>query len=303
MDDFASGMAVVLPFNAAMGLNWADAHIGRFPRFGVGISGGFTTLDFGPFSNLLDMLAPGVSEQVTTWGGFPLPGVILEGRLGGFFLPFDIGAKVGFLPTSPDAFDRLDYFSAGADIRYAVLEQGRIVPAISLGVGLNHLSGGVSRGLGDQSFTNTVDIAGTPVTQTINVTGPSLEIDWATTTIDLKAQISRSLAIVTPYIGFGASHGWSRVSYGLNAGDISSPDLPNLDELREVLGGFGIDTSQVDSVLSGFSSETSILGWGFRLFGGVSFNLPLIRLDLTGMWNLSVDAPSYGVTLGARLQI
>ena len=33
---FADGVANALPFNSPIGLNWSDAYIGQFPRFGAG---------------------------------------------------------------------------------------------------------------------------------------------------------------------------------------------------------------------------------------------------------------------------
>jgi len=307
MNEFAESMALALPFNASMGLNWSDAYIGRFfpsipPSFGVGVSGGFTTMDFDAFGNLVDMFGQGLglSDEITSLGGFPLPGVILEGRIGGFFFPFDMGVKVGFMPTSPGPFDRLNYFLVGADIRYALLEGGIILPAVSVGVGFNRLSGGVERGLGDGvQFTYANPVTGTSHTLTVN--DPTLGIDWSTSVIDFRVQVSRSLFIITPYLGFGASHGWSRVSYGLDA-DIDSDDFTP-EELRAILAGFGIDSDLVDggAGLRGFSSEVPINGWSFRAFGGLSFNLPFVRLDLTGLWNIRDN--NFGATLGARFQL
>ena len=299
MDAFAEGMARELPFNAALGLNWSNAHIGRLfpaapPHFGVGVSGGFSMMDLGTFAGLLDMVAPVVSKDLAALGGFAMPALMLEGRLGGLFLPFDLGVKIGFLPTAPGPFDRLDYFVVGGDLRYAVLKGNAVLPTVSVGVGINRLSGGAERGLsGGMEFVHLAD--GTE--HTIAVSDPTLGIDWETTTVDFKAQVSKSLLVVTPYLGFGASRGQSKVAYGLNA-DVSSQTLG--DDLKEVLAGFGISTDTVDGALRGFSSRREVGGWALRVFGGASVNLPLFRLDLTGMWNLK---QSYGLTLGARFQL
>jgi len=287
METFAESMARSLPFNASMGLNWADAHIGRFfpafpPSFGAGVSFGFTTMDNDPLANLLNGFLPGLSGDLLSWGGFPIPGAMLEGRIGGFFLPFDVGVKIGWLPDFPGNFN-VDYFIVGADIRYAVLEGNLILPTISVGVGANFLSGGVGRELDRIEFNYG---GANPLT----IANPTLGINWQTTTIDFKAQVSRPLLIITPYLGVGASIGWTTVSYGL---DTNITDMAMTNELREILGAMGID-------LDGFSYSIREFGWGFRAFGGLSFNLPFIRLDLTGLWDFGNN---FGVTFGARFQM
>ena len=294
MDSFADSMALALPFNASMGLNWSDAYIGRFfpsipPHFGAGVALGFTTMDIDPLRGLLGKF--GFPDTLPDWGGFPIPGAIVEGRLGGFFLPFDMGVKVGFLPFNPGPVDRLDNFLVGADIRYAVMEGNLILPTISVGVGINYLSGGIERGLDDVHL----GFMGPEGADTLIITAPRLGVEWETVTLDFRAQVSRSILIITPYVGIGASHGWSRVSYGMDADIGSSYHSP--EEVRAILRQMGIDTDGE----AGFSSEREINGWSFRAFGGISFNLPLIRLDLTGLWNMRDG--NFGVTLGARFQL
>ena len=294
MDAFAESMARSLPFNASMGLNWSDAYIGRFfpsipPRFGVGIVGGFTTMDISPLGSLLDTFSPGLSNDLFDWGGFPIPGAMVEARIGGFFLPFDVGVKIGYLPNFPGTFD-VDYFLVGADIRYALLEGNIILPTISVGVGFNHLSGGVGRSLGNEFSVDYMDQYGS---QTLRIGAPRLGVSWETTTLDFKAQVSRPILIITPYIGIGASLGWSRVAYGLDAEVRSTGDL---DLAREVFKDYNINIEG-----QRLMSEHETFGVNFRAFGGVSFNLPFVRLDLTGLWDIRDN--NFGATLGARFQI
>ncbi len=52
---------------------------------------------------------------------------------------------------------------------------------------------------------------------------------------------------------------------------------------------------------TGFSSEAEFSGWSFRVFGGMSINLALFKIDVTGMYNF-IDK-NYGISLGTRLQI
>ena len=49
LDSFSEAMALSLPFNSTIGLNWSDAYIGQFlrlpPHFGAGLSVGVTALN------------------------------------------------------------------------------------------------------------------------------------------------------------------------------------------------------------------------------------------------------------------
>jgi len=295
MDVFAESMARALPFNASMGLNWSDAYIGKFfpslpPHFGIGISGGFTTMKIDPIMDLLDIF--GFPEQLPEFGGLPIPGAMVEGRLGGLFLPFDIGLKVGYLPFNPGPFDRVDYLLVGADIRYALLEGNVILPKVSVGMGLNYLSGGIERRLGRGIEISYRDLDGP---QILGIEAPNLSVQWSTATLDLKAQVSKQIFIVTPYLGIGASHGWSKVSYGLDA-EITTNG--NLEQAKEIFRQYGID---IDEEMRRLSSELGIGGWSFRAFGGVSVNLLLFRLDFTGLWDIRDN--NFGATMGARIQI
>jgi hypothetical protein len=99
--DFSEKMAKSLPFNSSLGLNWSDAYIGKIfpsvpPHFGIGGSFGFTTMDLPALKTLAGQLGYGM--PFTTDRLF-FPVYTLEGRLGGFFLPFDIGVKFGTLPS------------------------------------------------------------------------------------------------------------------------------------------------------------------------------------------------------------
>ena len=289
MDTFASSMSRSLPFNAGMGLNWSDAYIGRFfpsipPRFGFGISGGFTTMDLDSFDGLLEMF--GVAGDIAAMGNrLPLPGMMLEGRIGGFFLPFDVGVKIGHLPNWPGSFD-MTHLIVGADIRYAVFEGNIILPTVSVGVGLNHLSGRVSRSTGNVGFGFEYDGAN----HVLDIAGPQMGLEWATNTLDFKVQVSRSILIITPYVGIGVSHGWSRVGYDLE-GDVSG--------LAEAISSGLFAAIDIDD--NSFRWERTVTGWSVRAFGGISFNIPLIRFDLTALWNM-VDN-NYGITMGVRFQI
>jgi hypothetical protein len=75
--------------------------------------------------------------------------------------------------------------------------------------------------------------------------------------------------------------------------------LPDRNAINTVLKGAGVEG--IDFSGKGFSTVFEETGWSLRAFGGLSVNLALFRLDLTGLFNF-FDG-TYGVTLGARLQV
>ncbi|MDR1029706.1 MAG: hypothetical protein LBL76_02395 [Treponema sp.] len=293
VNGFSETLARSLPFNASLGLNWSDAYIGQLigvpPHFGVGLSGGLTTMDLGAFEDVADLF--GISMPVST-NLMPMPGYTVEGRIGGFILPFDVGLKCGILPPVDFSEDfRFDYTLVGGDIRYALLK-GPILPHVSVGVGLNYLKGGLN---------TAIKGAGTTFTfggHNLALSDPEIGFSWETTSLDVKAQISKSLFIITPYLGLGVSHGWSKAGYTVES-DLQYDGDPvtgtNLNEIQQAIG------DDLDLTEQGFSSIIKNNGWGFRVFGGLSFNLLVIRLDFTGMYNFLDN--KFGGSLGIRFQL
>jgi hypothetical protein len=308
VDDLSDAMAKALPFNSTIGLNWSDAYIGQLigapPHFGVGISAGATTINLGSVNQILGYFGKslgdfGLNSSIGD-GGMVLPAYTAEARIGGFILPFDLGIKVGYLPKM-DALSDLDYLLIGGEVRYAILKGNVVLPKVSIGVGVNYMHGGI----GTDIDTGT---PGTPFSvdgQNLEITNPRLDFTWESTSIDLKAQVSKSFLILTPYLGLGASWATSKVGYEVNSevtygGNSLTRDAVNT--INDALGG----AAPIDLTNAGFSSyKENSNGWSFRAFGGLSVNMAVIRLDLTGMINF-LDLQNYaafGATFGVRFQL
>jgi hypothetical protein len=292
VDAFSTQLADSLPLNSAQGLNWCSAYIGQLldvpPHFGVGISAGVTMIKAEKLSALTN--AFGVSLPIE--GMFPNPGYTVEGRIGGFVLPFDVGLKVGYIPpVGPDKF-QLEYFLVGGDFRYALLEGGAVLPELSLGVGVNYLSGGILAKIGK-------DISFNWKSDNLTLTAPSLDFSWETLNFEFKAQISKSFLIITPSLGIGVNY--ARTKAGYMATTKLTPS--NNTILNDLTGEFGVEFDKDN----GFSSIKEITGYGMRLFGGISFNLAVIRLDITAQAatgnNFNFAVLSYGAGLAARFQL
>jgi len=308
VNNFTKSMANSLPFNSTMGLNWSDAYIGRFiaipPHIGVGVTTGFTTMDFGSINQLLEMFNVPLPIDVNL-GGLPLPGYTADARIGGILIPFDVGVKFGLLNIEKGFWDffkidnvdfTMNYRLIGFDLRYALLGSKKSPLKISLGAGFNWMDGGISMPIPD-----VVPLSFKFGNYTIDLPSPGLGLNWSARSLDFKIQASVKVLILTPYIGFGATHAWSRAGYGLtteenikiNGDDIDLEDIAIMDELKDY-GLAGI-TSR------GFEHYDEVKGWSFRAFGGFSINVTFLRFDITGMYDFL--SKNYGVTFGTRFQL
>jgi hypothetical protein len=298
LSNFSDELVKSLPFNSSIGLNWSDAYVGKFfpsvpPHFGVGGSFGFTTMDLGAIENLAKVLGYDLP-----FGGSKLyfPAYTAEGRLGGFFLPFDVGVKFGMLPGTKlwGTSTKMNYLLLGADLRYAVLDgkSRTLLPNISIGLGFNYLKGGLSSSVGQA-----VDIDVNGTTDRITIDKPDVELSWSTKSLELTLQISKNILIITPYLGFGASYSWSEVGYDAdaavqyNGNDITQSDI---NALRPVLGGINLGSG-------GISSSKQDGAFGLRGFGGISLDLMVFHLDMTGLFNFFDK--NYGAQIGFRVQL
>ena len=298
---FSEDLAKSLPFNTTLGLNWSSAYIGKLipsvpPHFGVGAMFGVTTMSLPAVKDIAGYMG---YELPFDAGKIPLPAYTVEARLGGLFLPFDLGVKFGYIPDTKLWGKKLnvDYLLVGADLRYALLDKKLpIIPKISIGVGLNYLKGGIGTTIGSaQEFTYGSD--------TLRIDKPELNFKWDTVTLDFKAQASISLLILTPYIGVGGAYGWSNAGYSVNApitingtNPLSPADISNIDNFLKSAGLDGVD---IDS--DGISSIIKNKAFSFRAFGGLSINVTFIKFDLTALYNFRDN--NFGGSFGIRFQL
>jgi hypothetical protein len=307
--DFSDEVAASLPFNTAIGLNWADGYIGQFPHFGVGLTVGATSIPYEIMEPVFDMLdnftLPSELDFIEKWGA-PMPAYTLDARLGGFILPFDMGVKFGFLPDEAKVLMpfQMDYLLVGGDVRLALLKGKGAAPDLSVGLGYTYLDGAIyleDLVAGDQvidvfSLVDPVYPGGNYAD--LIITSPDVYFNWQAHVIDLKVQASKKLAIITPNIGLGVSYGLSKAGGGLESSltfdDDTAADFSDIQALFESLG-YPVPTS------TGLAVATQeVEGMAVRAFGGIGFNLWVLKLDLTGMYNFT--SGSYGVALNTRIQ-
>ena len=314
VDGFIDDFAYSLPFYSTLGLNWSDAYVGKMPSgigFGAGIAAGFTTMDFSSVYNLLNMFNLDIPVENTASfqnTGLPFPGYAAEFRIGGIGIPMDFGIKYSYI--SPSLFDSftgnfsntpsfsLNHMLIGADIRFTPVMMKVFPLNISFGFGFNYLTGGIKATIpsGDASFTFSDGIR----QLTLNPADPQLGIEWKTFNVELKTQVSFPLKFFTPYTGIGLSYAQSeagyRVSSGLSVTDSYGSPV-SLNSVEDTLKSFGL-TGVSETGFETIKKENS---FNMRVFGGFSFNLAFIRLDLTGMYNIL--GGNLGASLGLRFQM
>jgi len=265
LDDFKGGLHAFLedinlslPDSTLSGVTWSDAYIGQFigvpPHFGVGLATGVSRFRVAGLAKTLDLVGSELPMNELIF-----PTIALEGRLGGFILPFDIGLRFGFLPEVQIKDIGLKYLHYGADIRYALLKQNLVLPNISLALGYYGTSGALSYVFNPAKIAKVDDL--------ISTDDETLAIDFQTNVIDARLQVSKSFLVVTPYAGFGLSYDITDSSYTL----ISETDT---------------------------ASEKR---WQYRVFGGLSFNIAVVKIDLSGMYNFKSE--NWGANLGLRVQL
>jgi hypothetical protein len=294
---FSEDLAKALPFNSALGLNWSDAYIGKVTdgHFGAGISVGVTTMGMSSIQRLVTSFGTDISLD---WNKMPIPAYAIEGRVGGFFLPFDIGLKFGILPSINMFGISLDYLQVGGDLRYAILDgiDNPELPNVSLGFGVSYLKGGI---VTSADTSQTISFGNN---DSIRLGDAAVNLEWNTVSLDLKAQISKTFAIVTPYLGLGGSYAFSSAGYSVDA-PITMNGQPitqaDINTINSYLRDYGLE--EVDVSADGISSILKINDFSFRGFGGLSLNLAAFRLDLTGLYSL-LDG-NFGGSVGLRFQL
>ena len=302
LKSFTEAMAKSLPFNSTVGLNWSDAYIGQItgipPRLGVGITAGATLISMNFIKDLVNEFGDFTLPNIPI--GLPLPAYTADIRLGGFILPFDIGFKVGYLDSSGIGFINslgvnINYLLIGGDIRYALMTRKVIPMKFSIGVGFNHLKTGISTSIFDNSepmFFGPSNAYG------IQVVESDIGAGWQTTCFELKAQVSFPVAFITPYAGAGLSYSRSKVGYQVNSPIEILDDSGTFELIRDFLKTIGVINF---SLIDGFESTMSQTAINLRIYGGLSFNMPFFKVDLTAMYNIRDSG--FGATIGLRFQL
>ncbi len=278
LNDFCAELCNVLPNTQAQQNVWAKSWIGYLipkPHFGLGVNAGAAVIDISSITRTIRALGMNTSDFPEK---FIMPTVSADARIGGFFLPFDIGFTICGLDTSVMGLDSkikpvtASYFSVGGDLRYNVLDLKAFETRISAGAGFYYTKGSIR--LVDDEF----------------ATG---KFDFNATTIFLSAQISAKFLIFVPFAGTKVMFSKSEVEWAIDdikwknifSGNYESAiekaiewnllprkigggaDSGFFEDIHPIVfGGLGLDAGPIDITFSGsFDIPSRIAGAAFSL--------------------------------------
>lgn len=250
MDDFGTELGIAVPQAAVQQNVYAEAFIGKLfpsvpPHFAVGFNTGFTHLNTEGISKAADKLGiSGVKDKLY----FPVLNADL--RIGGVLLPFDIGLSFMSLDVSKfvkmDADFTAEFFTFAVDARYALIEDGLIIPAVSLGVGYSMNKG---------SFGASNDDA-------------EVNVDYDVKTLYGQVQVSKTLNIPVVRIGFTPFVGLRGVM----------SNYSNDWNWKVKESTIKAAVSALDVKTSGTASSGGFGGFQPQIYGGVGFNFFFFQL-------------------------
>lgn len=285
LNDFADQLGFSVPQAAVQQNVYADAFIGKVfpsipPHFAVGFNTGFTHLNTSGIAKAADAL--GISGVKSD---FYFPVLNADIRIGGVFLPFDIGVSFMKLDVSSlstmDADFSVDFYTIAVDARYAILEDGLICPGLSVGVGYSMNSG---------SFEAKNSSA-------------SASVDYDVQTLYGQLQVSKAVNIpvvnigFTPFLGLRGviskySNDWAWKYKGQYATQIAEAAAD---------AGYTVATSG-----NGTASSDGFGGFQPQIYGGVGFNFMLIQFTASicaDLRHIGGDDNLWSGALSLRLKV
>lgn len=195
VQNFSKELTFSIPMSASQQNVWADAYIGKlFPavpiHFGFGVNASATRLSTKELSKTAKIFnIDNISDS------YYLPYASFDLRVGGVFLPFDLGimfTKFGPFDANTNGMSlNIDLLTVGFDLRYAILEGNLILPKWSVGLGYIYNKG--SLGFGN----NDVDV----------------DFDYKMQTMFVETQVSKTIFIFTPFVGIKALVTKSNTNY------------------------------------------------------------------------------------------
>ncbi|HAZ95810.1 hypothetical protein [uncultured Treponema sp.] len=278
LNDFCDDLADVIPNSQTQQNVYAEAWIGKiFPgfHFGAGVNAGVSALDV---STLKDAaLALGVDDVKDINDTLVFPTITVDARLGGIILPFDIGITAMSIDTSKigavdEAIDpvAIDFFTLGADIRYAIFQGGFMRPKWSVGAGFYYTKGGVD----------------------VDDDSAKASLDFKSTTFMVNTQASIKLLCLVPFIGGRALFSKTSVDWKVNAdwaSIIAEESDTYYDGVADALK-WGILPSSFSGSSSGFSVYPQV-------FGGIGLDLLFLNLTVSGSYDIASKIPSAAVSV------
>ena len=226
----------------------------------------------------------------------PLPTTSLNARIGGIYLPFDIGLLATFtIPNILDTFTITPFeysyniSTFGADLRFAICKGGFILPKISLGLGYIYSNQKHSFNLTRKNI-ETSDGSGYTSSEV------NFDMNCQIHTFFAQVQVSKKILFLVPYAGLrvryvvqNSNYSWSYLSqYQQNDG---------FDDYSTISEGSGSGS---------YSNSFDDFQWTMEclnptVYGGIGFKMPYSELSLNASWNIVSNYFSFGLLTEFKL--
>ena len=277
LNTFTENLNYVLPNSQSQQNVWAQAWIGKLiPGFhlGAGLNAGAAEMDVTPLKDAA--LALGIEEAGDVPDKLAMPTVTGDLRIGGFILPFDIGFNFCSVDSTKFGEDfeskidpvAFDFYTIGADLRYALVQGGGFVPRWSIGVGGYYTKGNVS---------------------VANSTAKA-SLDFETTTIYASTQASVKFLCLIPFVGGRVMA--SRSTAGWNATANWSEILDDGPFLQQAL--------EIGLLPESFGGQETV---DFRdniipqVYAGIGLDLLIINITASASYDFKNSIPGAAVSV------
>lgn len=304
-DDVTDLLSDVISENSSLLGAQPDAFIGKlFPsipvHFTAGLSFSGTFINTEEFTDAVQDLANGIQNTYNPTSAdenifsidfdlpshLPMPTAAFNLRLGGIFLPFDLGIYgiTTFNDTikdiSVDDFNfGLNYTTFGVDFRYEVYKGSTFLPKISAGIG--YIYSNLDFDFSMSKEVEDLKIAGIPIKDA--VLNSDISLSSTTHTLFAQVQASKKLLVFEPYIGLKLF--MSRVQnkydwqYNTTANELYTPitDLLEDSDSSDSTTDFGADTIAT------------------QFFGGLGITLAKFQMTFNGAYNAKTNYWSVGL--------
>lgn len=256
LEDFSIQLFDVIPNVALQQGVWPEAWIGKVfpsvpPHFGIGFSFGAAELPIEGLNNTLAQLnelakAAGQEANLPSLGDdLVFPTFTADARVGGVFLPFDIGLSFMRLPNMKFDNVTFDYLTIGGSLRYAILQDKVLIPAVSVGMGFMYNKGFVEVKVDDSAYVRS---------------------GFKTTSLFFEAQVSKKILFLVPFLGFR----------GVIANSSNSWEWAYNVEFE----GYQVGQVKRGTVNRGFGDK-----FHPQIFGGIGFDVFMFHANLSASYD------------------
>lgn len=267
MNEFSKDLLPVIPNVSLQQGVWPDAYIGKvFPGFpphlGGGVTAGFATVKTTALKDAIKEMEDALSVKFPTLPDtFLFPTITVDAKVGGLFLPFDIGLSIMKIPhlslSKLGAPVTVDFFTVGGSFRYAILQGNVVLPQLSIGLGGYYSKGYINVGAADGSYINT---------------------NFDSKIFFLETQLSKQFLFVTPFIGLRLAVSQANVSWDIKAASYT------------LAGGASYDFNK------NFAKSIQP-----SLFGGVGFNFLFFQTTLAASFDMRYKVWGANLSFRAKL--